>query len=360
MSFPRSPRENYTMSFSETITRMWETRPPRIPSDQGGDAKVAGVAEGIGVRYQIDPTIVRIAFVVATLSVGGGVAAYLLAWLCMPRYGMAVAPIQAIARPGDRLDEVEKKERPAGWWLLIFFVLFSGVLTVGTGGLGATAVLGILALLVAWWGLHLKEPLPPAGLIRQAPKPMPRPVDLSGFTYPEGYDTPRQTPPAWDPLGTAPFAWDLPDPPPLATPKKKRPKIWLWVFAGFAVTLLVASLAVSWFLPRNYDVGEQDHAPITAEQLATNYNSDIGELTLDLRGLESLESARTVVVHPGIGETTVYLPEDVPTTLVCDDNEGLGEYSCASGRYNDDAAGAELTLHIGGGQIGELEVIPTR
>ncbi|NMB23111.1 MAG: PspC domain-containing protein, partial [Corynebacterium sp.] len=43
---------------------MWATRPVRFPSSQGGNAKVAGVCEGIAIRYQIDPTLVRLAFVV--------------------------------------------------------------------------------------------------------------------------------------------------------------------------------------------------------------------------------------------------------------------------------------------------------
>src|SRR5699024_7037857 len=32
------------------------------------------------------------------------------------------------------------------------------------------------------------------------------------------------TPPEWDPLGAAPFAWDLPEPPPKAEPPAPRPR----------------------------------------------------------------------------------------------------------------------------------------
>lgn len=348
------------MTFQETLTQMWRTRPPRIPADQGGSAKIAGVAEGIGVRYQIDPTLVRIGFVVASLSIGGGVAAYLLAWLCMPRYGVALSPVQTLNRPKEQLDPVQLKERNTGWWLLIFFLLFSGVLTLGTGGIGATALLGIVALLGAWWGLHLKEPQPPAGLLPHPAPPMSRPVDLSAFTYPEGYETPHQTPPAWDPLGTAPFAWDLPEPPPREEPKK-RPRVWPWLLGGFALTLLLASLAVNWVARQHYDIGSQHHTPTSTQQLETTYGADIGSLTLDLRELEPLTADRTVAVQPGIGKTLVYLPEEVPTTLICvEGGENWGKRTCDPGAYNDDAAGAELTLRVNGGQIGELEVIPTR
>lgn len=84
-------------SFTGTVRQMWDTRPPRIPSEQGGNAKIAGVCEGIGVRYQIDPTLVRVLFVVSLFTLGGGLPAYLLAWLAMPRYGMSTAPAQAVA-----------------------------------------------------------------------------------------------------------------------------------------------------------------------------------------------------------------------------------------------------------------------
>lgn len=74
-----------------TFQQMWQTRPARIPAKQGGHAKVAGVCEGIGVRYQIDPVLIRLFFVVTGVF-GAGVAAYLIAWLCMPRYSVPVSP----------------------------------------------------------------------------------------------------------------------------------------------------------------------------------------------------------------------------------------------------------------------------
>jgi hypothetical protein len=38
---------------------------------------------------------------------------------------------------------------------------------------------------------------------------------------------PRPTPPVWDPLGVAPFAWELPEPPPRRTVRRsKRGTLW--------------------------------------------------------------------------------------------------------------------------------------
>ena len=54
----------------------------------GTTAWPAGVAAGLAARTGLDVTIVRIAFVLATLLTGGfGAAAYVLAWLLMPAAG---------------------------------------------------------------------------------------------------------------------------------------------------------------------------------------------------------------------------------------------------------------------------------
>jgi hypothetical protein len=53
----------------------------------------------------------------------------------------------------------------------------------------------------------------------------------------------QSTPPAWDPLGVAPFAWDLPEPPPLTVPKRRwRQAVVARMAAGTAV--LVCASAV--------------------------------------------------------------------------------------------------------------------
>lgn len=56
---------------------------------------------------------------------------------------------------------------------------------------------------------------------------------------------PRSTPPAWDPLGVAPFAWDLPEPTPLPTPSTAAKRSGAGVVGRVTVgaTLLVGGLA---------------------------------------------------------------------------------------------------------------------
>ncbi|AGF71614.1 hypothetical protein A605_03000 [Corynebacterium halotolerans YIM 70093 = DSM 44683] len=374
---------------------MWDTRPPRIPSDQGGNARIAGVCEGIGVRYQIDPTVVRVIFVVSAFTLGGGVAAYLLAWMMMPRYGMTTSPAEAVGRRKEPLDPTERRERGTGWWLLFFFLVF---FVTSTG----FALPAIALLLGGWWLLHAKEPAPPAGLIAvptttptgypgqtdqvvsggipfaQAPPPRPaeqqaaphtaamptmeQPVDLSGFAPAEGYPTPpgRTTPPTWDPLGTASFAWDLPDPGPAPQPKRKKARIWPWVLLGIGAVLAAFTTFLALFAGPlgtvHFDddtVGDQRWAPVNGQELQPAYSGGVGSTDLDLSGLAPLNEERTVEVNGGIGSLDIQLPTGVPVELEC--VSGLGELDCRDGLYNEDAEGETLTLTVQGG-VGQAAV----
>lgn len=48
--------------------------------------KIGGVCGGIGEYFEVDPTLVRIIFImIALLSFGLGVIAYILIWMVIPR-----------------------------------------------------------------------------------------------------------------------------------------------------------------------------------------------------------------------------------------------------------------------------------
>jgi len=49
------------------------------------DKKIAGVCGGIAEYFNIDPTLVRVITVIFALLFGGGILAYLLAWVIMPK-----------------------------------------------------------------------------------------------------------------------------------------------------------------------------------------------------------------------------------------------------------------------------------
>lgn len=334
-----------------TWTQMWQTRPARIPEEQGGRGQIAGVCEGIAVRYQIDPLILRISFVVLACF-GGGIALYLAAWALMPRYSVPVSPIQCL------FSADHPEERSRGWWLLFGFLLCSGFL-------GSTTLLSLLIAGLAWWALHRKEPVPPAGLLTTCPDtpaefPMdhvPRP-DLSGITPAEGYPYPpgRTTPPAWDPLGTAPFAWDLPEPAPApvaAKPTRLRP--WLVLGAGGLITATVITGGLLDFSggPDLGPVGDIHHAPSSLNAGNHTFRGGIGETTVDLRNLNEVSAGQEVTIEGSIGDLDVHLPEDIPIHLRC--TGGLGDSNCSSGNYNQDAGGETLLVHIRVG-VGDTDI----
>ncbi|MBA3973247.1 MAG: hypothetical protein C0504_03390 [Candidatus Solibacter sp.] len=55
------------------------------------DKKIAGVCSGIARHYDWDVTLVRFAFLLGIVFHGLGLLVYILAWITMPRDGVATA-----------------------------------------------------------------------------------------------------------------------------------------------------------------------------------------------------------------------------------------------------------------------------
>src|SRR4051794_4106258 len=72
-----------THDLSSELRSLWRTRPVRTPDD----SKIAGVAGGFGRRYNVDPVLIRVAFVIAALWGGAGVFLYALMWLLLRTAG---------------------------------------------------------------------------------------------------------------------------------------------------------------------------------------------------------------------------------------------------------------------------------
>jgi phage shock protein C len=68
------------------------------------DRKIGGVAAGLGDYFGVDPTIVRLAFVLLVLAGGIGLVAYLVAWLVMPA-GDGSTDSASPSRTGSSTDE---------------------------------------------------------------------------------------------------------------------------------------------------------------------------------------------------------------------------------------------------------------
>ncbi|NDK89034.1 PspC domain-containing protein [Gordonia desulfuricans] len=307
--------------FRNRLENLWATRPVRPSAPR----TVAGVCAGVADRYRVDPTLVKVAFVVSTLFGGSGLILYLAGWIAFP----SVTRVSAqVTPPGGQHPG---RTRSPMMLLLVVLVVIVLVTSIGSSGPWSSGgLLGGLLMLFGWWLLYLRTPEAPAGtsvatiapasppaaigadhFVRWTPRairtasaapapaqPAPYQRATEGSTAamsadssptptaqgttidlgktPAGTDseppvvaagaddipTPvipadpiDRTPPAWDPLGAARFAWDLPEPstptPPAVPESPRRSPLGL-VVAGLAVIVAAAGIAgnragIGWF-----------------------------------------------------------------------------------------------------------------
>lgn len=50
----------------------------------GRDKMLGGVCSGLGEYFNIDPTLIRLAIIIAVFGAGAGLLAYLIAWIIIP------------------------------------------------------------------------------------------------------------------------------------------------------------------------------------------------------------------------------------------------------------------------------------
>ena len=69
-------------------------RPPKGSPDR----KIAGVCAGFAAYFDIDVTIVRVVWLIVALFGGGGILAYIIAWIVMPEAPavVTVPPVQMV------------------------------------------------------------------------------------------------------------------------------------------------------------------------------------------------------------------------------------------------------------------------
>lgn len=61
-----------------------KTQPKRIYRSES-DQVIAGVSAGLGEYFEVDPTLIRIAFTILMLFGGGGFILYMLMWIVVPK-----------------------------------------------------------------------------------------------------------------------------------------------------------------------------------------------------------------------------------------------------------------------------------
>ncbi|WP_031938659.1 PspC domain-containing protein [Prescottella defluvii] len=394
--------EGTTGSFSDQLHDLWRTRPVRLPAD----GHIAGVAAGIGHRYGIDPVLVRVAFVVSTIFGGAGIVLYLACWLLLSKPGDQVSPAESLFGLG--------KSSQSGTKTVVLLVALGiaastlGPIGVGMGGSG---LISFALMLGGVWLLHQRRPVPPAlpagagqtvAGFPVTPFPTASTLPYPGYSsqiyspytrLPDHYEpgpTPKSpdepnpadggtppdpAPPAWDPLGVAPFAWDLPEPartpePPAELPRKQRTRftsvvlglavlaaaaatgVWAatgaeWLtparIGGIALAVIGAGLLVGAFLRRGYGLlavafpltgfvilasivgpmnwdgsrlGDRTWTPRSMGELTALYEGTAGDFTVDLRQLDLTED-REVRLDGTFGNYTVIVPENMNIRTDC-------------------------------------------
>ncbi|MGH3567542.1 MAG: PspC domain-containing protein [Pseudonocardia sp.] len=396
-----------------TLREMWDTRPARPAQGR----QIGGVAAAIAHRYDIDPVLVRIGFVVATFFYGIGAALYIAGWALLPNEASGAR--QSTPRP-----------------LLVIALAVATVMSLGAvfgGGrdilLPAAAVAGLLFL------LHRSRAHLGASAVADSGKRPTAPVAASVDPAPTdpapvaaSTDPAPVQPPAWDPLGAAPFAWDLPEPGPPPTPpaRRRRPPVTsvtlalallaggvtgivmlatgspidaLPVLFGVVLTVVGVGLVIGAFLRAGRGLvpvalllcaltwavvaapldrpqggaGELRATPLTAAAIAPEYFQPVGSVDVDLRGVDlsvppgTTPEPITTSVFIGMGEATVYLPADADVQARC--AAGVGKADCLgqieAGPDNEvsvndlgrdgRAGGRPLVLDVGAG-LGRVEV----
>lgn len=399
-----STKAHSAPSVEDTLKDFWATRPRRPRQGR----KVAGVAAGIGARYGIDPVIVRVAFVVATFYGGAGVLAYLLGWLFLAEEDDEASPMEALTGRGRSSSSAAFTVAlcvamfPAFWWF--FDRDFSGFIAV--------ALIGGSLFLLHRHRSHLGTARPVAAAqtseMETGPTVVWDPIN-------PGHEA-RQRPPAWDPLGAAPFAWDLPEPssrepdPEPPAPRRRRSKVglvtmafvfltvgaiiafapdgggWLSVqhviglvlailglglvagafsgggrgLIGLAVPLAAMGIAMTIVWPTGITaegVGDVDDRPLTIEQVKNSYQRNLGSVTLDLRELPPSGEVKTKA-KVDVGDVTVIVPETADVTVKC--SAGVGSVTCLNEERNGPDSKV-TTVDLGsdgkGGLVIELDAI---
>ena len=401
----------------------WWTRRPRRSAN---DRKIAGVAGGLGRAFGVDPVLIRVGFVILTVFGGFGGLLYVLGWLLLPADGDEVSAAESLIGRGRSstppalavglsIVAMFSLASMFSWGLPFWPLVIGGIIAIaiarkrarvgGCGGPGGRGYSGgdwssRMSQRGESWGAQAEQwvarqpwsgtatPSKPA----DAPSPFEKPafwdedggapaaaprVNLSKDAPGEPVTPGPQRPPAWDPLGVAPFAWDLPEPSPLppAPPAPRQRGVigrvtmgavlligglatagifagwWQLSWAGVAATALAVvavGLLIGSLRGRGQSLigpgiflsfvtlaltitgisgttgyGQQTWAPTTTSAVQSEYVLNGGQGELDLRGLALPAGSQvTTGVDVRAGQASVIVPADAAVNVTCSTNAG--------------------------------------
>ncbi len=326
------------------------------------DQYVAGVAGGLGRHFGVDPTILRVLFVVLTFFGGAGLLVYGAVWLLVPDDTHEKAPINVAAEP--------RKLLLLGI-LGIAFLLAIGDAFGGFGGGWVFASIAIVVALVLIARDQSRGPKGQGGPPPAGPYPPTYQAAYPPATSPATGPAIQQTLAQQPPVPPAAPAWQAPPPVPPAPPRPPvlppRPKrtgvIWFWptlaliaiglgilgivdagstdvpagAYPALAVGITGLMLLVGSFTGRpggliligavstfalsvttvvggfNPNARTITATPTTAAAVSPSYSAGTGRIELDLTELADPEqlAGRDISLRLGAGEILVLVPRSV-------------------------------------------------
>ena len=130
------------------------------------DRVIAGIAGGLGGYFHIDPTIIRLVFVLITIFGGSGILIYLILWLIIPNENANTDTEDTLRENAQEMRlraseltqnlRIEKGQTDTKFWLAIIIIAFGLMfllnnfgLTIGIGRLWplVLVILGLFILL---------------------------------------------------------------------------------------------------------------------------------------------------------------------------------------------------------------------
>jgi phage shock protein PspC (stress-responsive transcriptional regulator) len=293
------------------------------------DKRVAGVAGGIGLHLDIDPVIVRVAFVVLSFFGGVGLLLYIAGWLLIPEEGKDWAKVA-----------LDRRSRTVA---LALVALLGLVLLVSHGWWGSGFPWGILlvAALVALVATRLPE-----RRSTQAPVPAPEPGAADARVATEyaaaaAYAAPPAQPRPVNPRRRGPILFwfalalmavalgalgvaDLAgaDVAPSAYPALvlalSGAVLLVGAFFGRAggivlVGFVATAATIGSTVVDRWDPHRQVERPVAVADVHGTYHLDMGDLVVDLTRVRNLQAldGRTIEVSGGVGQLDIRVPAAV-------------------------------------------------
>lgn len=267
---------------------------PRRLTRSSRDRMIAGVSGGVGRYFGIDPTLVRIGFVVLALLGGAGLVVYAAALLLVP---LDEEGGDAPSTPRDRATAIG-----------IALALIVAALVFGSFGFvfgGALVPLGFLALLglAVWWLASGERPSgSPGTIIRRAALGIGLLIGCGALAVASFFASGLGG-------GVVVAAIVIAAGAGLVAAAFVGGARWL-VLPALAIALPLAFVSAAG-IDLDGGFGERRERPATIAELEQSYRLGAGELVVDLRELDLPSGDHPLKVRIGTGHALVLVPEGV-------------------------------------------------